>query len=297
MKVAEEGIETVLQEHLGLSLEETQKKGLENFYYLDECDSYYLVHGYTNFDWCTVTSGIRESGDRLTLEYTKEYEGGRWVVTLQKTDDGYLFVSNRRADTLVSMQEAPVNIQILTPEDVKVTPEIVEYDYESACKTGEVRQMRGLLPGMGEGIWYTVTVDGVEYYYARYDDSADKTELFGYAIVSAEYSLANGISVGMTKKEVIELCPAMAMLDTEGNALNEVVGHMGWNSVTYPHSSIGMDEKLEYVDGKDYYWENQFDYIMIADVEQTPDSLPLYAALMMKDDAVSALTFYYPTAG
>ncbi|MDE6014216.1 MAG: hypothetical protein K2H41_00755 [Acetatifactor sp.] len=98
MKVTAEEMEAVLQEKLGLSLEETQKKGLENFYYLEEYDSYYLVHGDTNFDWCTVTSGIRESGDRLTLEYTKEYEGGQWVVTLQKTDDGYLFVSNRRAD-------------------------------------------------------------------------------------------------------------------------------------------------------------------------------------------------------
>ncbi|MCM1342301.1 MAG: hypothetical protein NC305_10400 [Lachnospiraceae bacterium] len=27
------------------------------------------------------------------------------------------------------------------------------------------------------------------------------------------------------------------------------------------------------------------------------DSLPLYAALMMKDDIVSAITFYDPTAG
>lgn len=98
MKVTAEEMEAVLQEKLGLSLEETQKKGLENFYYLEEYDSYYLVHGDTNFDWCTVTSGIRESGDRLTLEYTKEYEGGQWVVTLQKADDGYLFVSNRRAD-------------------------------------------------------------------------------------------------------------------------------------------------------------------------------------------------------
>lgn len=70
----------------------------EELVLLEEFDSYYLIHGDTNFDPCTVTSGTWESDDKLTLEYTKEYEGGRWVVILQKTDAGYRFVSNRRAD-------------------------------------------------------------------------------------------------------------------------------------------------------------------------------------------------------
>lgn len=195
------------------------------------------------------------------------------------------------------MQKDPVSIQVLKPEDVEVMPEIIEYDYDSVCKMGEICQMRGILPGMSEGTWYTITVDGVEYYYVRYDDFPDRTELIGYAIISVEYSLADGISVGMTKKEVIERCPAMAILDTEGNTLNEVIGYMGWNPAVYPYSPAGMDEKLEYIDEEDYYWVNQFDYIMIADVEQTPDTLPLYMALMMKDDTVSAITFYNPTAG
>lgn len=98
IKITANEMEAVLQEKLGLSLEETGKTGLENFYYLEEYDSYYLIHGDTNFDQCTVTSGTWESDDKLTLKYTKEYEGGQWVVTLQKTDAGYRFVSNRRAD-------------------------------------------------------------------------------------------------------------------------------------------------------------------------------------------------------
>lgn len=292
VKVTAAEMEAVLQEKLGLGLEETQKNGLENFYYLAEYDSYYLVHGDANLDWCTVTSGTWESDDRLVLEYTKEYEGGQWTATLQKTDDGYLFLSNRKTDDTVG-----ASIQILMPEDVKVIPEIAEYDYAGACEAGEARRIRGVLPGMAEGTWIIVTAGGVEYYYGSYDDAADSTELFGYAIVSGKYSLTNGLSVGMTKEEVLALCPAMAILDTEGNTLNEVTGHMGWNSVTYPHSPVDMDEKLEYVDGKDYCWENRFDYIMIADVEQAPDALPLYMALMMQDDTVGAITFYYPTAG
>ena len=97
-KVTVNDMDAFLQENLGLKMEETQKTGLDEFIYLEKYDSYYVIAGDTNFDWCTVISGIWESDDRLTLEYEKEHERGRWLVTLQKKDDGYLFVSNRRAD-------------------------------------------------------------------------------------------------------------------------------------------------------------------------------------------------------
>ncbi len=202
-----------------------------------------------------------------------------------------------QGDEEMSTQKEPVSIQRLMPEDVTVNPEIATYDYESACKVGEVKQLRGVLPGTGEGIWYTITIDGVEYYYARYDEIPDRVELMGYSVTSGKYSLVNGISVGMTKTEVLDLCPAMAILDTEGNAINKVVGHMGWSGIAYPHSPVKMDEEWDYGGEKDYYWVSQFDYIMIADVEQGLDALPLYLAIMMKDDKVSAVTFYCPTAG
>ena len=58
-----------------------------------------------------------------------------------------------------------------------------------------------------------------------------------------------------------------------------------------------MDDEWDYK-GEDYYWENQFDYIMIADINLgNNDTLPLYVGLLMKDDMVSAITFYNPTAG
>ena len=69
-----------------------------SFYYLEQYDSYYLIMGDSNFDWCMVTSGTWESNNKLILKYEKEYEGGQWVVILQKTDDGYLFISNQKAD-------------------------------------------------------------------------------------------------------------------------------------------------------------------------------------------------------
>lgn len=203
---------------------------------------------------------------------------------------------NENQEMIASMEKDSVTIQVFAPENVKIVPGIVEYDFESACERGEIKNIRGTLPGLGEGTWFIITVDGVEFYYARYDETPDKTELFEYAIISSNYSLENGISVGMTKSEVIEVYPAMAILDTEGTNLNEVVGHMGWNHTAYPHSPIGMDTEWNYVDYEDYYWARQFDYIMLADVEQTQDSLPIYMALMMKDDKVAAITFYCPTA-
>ena len=189
----------------------------------------------------------------------------------------------------------PADIQVFTIENVAVAPQITEYDYESACEAGEVRELRGILPGLGEGTWYTVSVDGVEYYYGKYDAFPDRTELFEYAIVSDIYSLANGISVGMTKDEVLKRYPNMVITDTAGNILNGMT-HMGWNHTAYPRSPLGMDEELDYEGKEYYYWDSQFDYIMIADIIQEPDTLPLAVALMMKDDAVAAITFYYPTA-
>ena len=98
-KVTTEEMDAFLQEKLGLGLEETEKRGLDDFFYLEDYDGYYLVHGDTNFMWCTVISGTWESDDKLTLEYEKKDEEGRWTVTLQKTGDSYLFVSNVSQDT------------------------------------------------------------------------------------------------------------------------------------------------------------------------------------------------------
>ena len=98
VKVTTDEMNAFLEEKLGMQLDETKKIGLENFYYLEPYDSFYLVVGDTNFDWCTVTSGSRKSDKELTLEYTKEYEGGQWRVVLEQTDSGYLFVSNEKIE-------------------------------------------------------------------------------------------------------------------------------------------------------------------------------------------------------
>lgn len=205
-------------------------------------------------------------------------------------------VSGEETD-VEDLTEATVKIHVFTQEDMVVTPEIKEYDFAAAQEAGTMKKIQGMLPGATEGTWYIIEIDGIEYYYGKYDYSEDIT-LFGYSILSDQYSLANGITVGMKQEEILAEYPDMAVMDFEGNYLQkEVTGHQGWNNVAYPRSYIDMDDEWDY-NGEDYYWENQFDYIMIANIDLgTYDTLPIYVGLLMKDDTVSAITFYYPTAG
>lgn len=94
MKITVAQMDAFLQEKLGVKLENTQKKGLENFYYLEQYDSFYLIAGDTNFDWCTITSGNWWPENTVLLEYEKESDNSKWIVTLRKADSGFQFVSN-----------------------------------------------------------------------------------------------------------------------------------------------------------------------------------------------------------
>lgn len=221
------------------------------------------------------------------------------------------------------------HMQCFTKKEVTVVPAVKQYDYADAKAIGTVQQLHGVLPGASDGIWYTVASDGVEYYYGTYG-SGDAQEraatLFGYAIFSDRYALGNGIRVGMTMEEILEACPDMAVVDFEGNQLEkEVTGCLGWNGTAYPRSCVGQDKAWAY-DGKDYAWTDQFDCVMLAEVEPetagdtagiaevgaktagvgegiaenqsgTADAPPLYMALLVKDKKIAAITFFHPTAG
>lgn len=191
-----------------------------------------------------------------------------------------------------------IYIHVFTKEEMKTEPEIEEYDFKKAQKLGEVQELQGMLPGASEGTWYIVVIEGVEYYYGKYDSQEiEDMTLYGYAIIDDQHALANGLSVGMTENDVLEQYPNMAVIDFEGNDIyKKVTGYLGWNGTAYPRSYAGMDSNWEY-DGEYYEWTNQFDYVMVADIDIGEDTLPRYVALLMKNKAVAAITFYYPTAG
>ncbi len=145
--------------------------------------------------------------------------------------------------------------------------------YKEAAERGVVVEYPGTLPGATEGVWCCVTVDGVEYIYGRYDEQ-ERYELYAYAFVGEECVLGNGLHVGMTREEVLKLCPGIA-----DAILEEQEGYdMIWSSSCYP---------------KD--WEEKYDYAMILDVDDgIAGNKMTYLALMMKGDVVCAMTPYVP---
>lgn len=183
-----------------------------------------------------------------------------------------------------------------TIEVAKDFVKLKEYDFSAAKEEGTMKNLLGMLPGAAEGTWYIIEINGIEYYYGKYDTSEEIT-LLGYSVIGEQYSPANGITVGMKQEGILAKYPDMAVMDFEGNYLyEEVTSHLGWNNTAYPRSYLGMDAEWNY-GGEDYYWENQFDYSMIADINPgNDDTLPICVGLLMKDDILSAITFCYPTA-
>ena len=55
---------------------------------------------------------------------------------------------------------------------------------------------------------------------------------------------------------------------------------MRWNRTAYPQN-----------------WTDEFDYMLVAEIEDNIDNLPQVLALMIKGESVQAITIYAPTAG
>lgn len=166
----------------------------------------------------------------------------------------------------------------ISPEEAAVIPEVGMLSYEDAVRRGTVREYDretgGTLPGLGLGVWYSVEVDGIEYLYGRYDHDEENCSLFSWALRDDSHVLANGIRVGMTAEEVLAACPDMVRIGFDGE------GYPAWNRSGYPKC-----------------WTDAFDDMLIADIEDNEDNLPIFLALMLKEDRVVAITKYVPTAG
>ena len=93
-KIPVEYINTVLKRYANLTLEETNKVGIDSLVYLKDFDAYYLSAGDVSYSSYTMTSGQRYEDGTVKLQYQHEIEFKRYEVTLQPYDNGYLFVSN-----------------------------------------------------------------------------------------------------------------------------------------------------------------------------------------------------------
>ncbi len=253
---------------------------------------YRILH---DMDYFLLRYGIEDVGKYLNdLSTVSKYYGVLEIY--EKADKAETSID----DEQVVGNTGPLGMQRVLPEEVAVSPTIVEYTLDEALEIGDVLEFEGDLPGTGIGTLYTITIDGVEHFYGKYDFYGTEMKVYyGYAIFSDGYVLTNGIKVGMSQAEVLDMYPNMRIEDFEGNCLSdsEYKNATWWNGIAYPTSTLGTDPDFEY-NGKDYVWLDQFDYVMIADIDLgTYDTLPICLGLLMKEEKVKAITFYYPTAG
>jgi len=106
-------------------------------------------------------------------------------------------------------------VKVFTKNEMVATNPVPDYyTLDALSEQGTVRTIKGILPGAAPGTWYIVANRGVVYYWGCYDgQSVEDAELYSYAIFSEDYPLANGIKVGMSKKEILDLYPDMARVE------------------------------------------------------------------------------------
>ncbi len=91
-----ENMDAILTKYMDITVEESNKVGLENMNLLEEFDAYYYFHGDTNYRFAiTFNRGERE-GNQIRLFYDDTFfADGEKVLTLQEIEDEYTFLSNQ----------------------------------------------------------------------------------------------------------------------------------------------------------------------------------------------------------
>lgn len=90
-------IDSILSQHTGLTLEKTNKVGLDGFNRVAGSDAYYMMHGDTNYQGnLFITSGTKE-GSTVKLYYGGYYGDNDWYCAAleEQSSGGYWFVSNQ----------------------------------------------------------------------------------------------------------------------------------------------------------------------------------------------------------
>lgn len=198
------------------------------------------------------------------------------VVVTAAYENGELQITGSRYESEADKEAANPQDYDIAPEDAVVIPEMELLTYEEAENRGTVREWEDeMLPGAGLGVWNSVTVDGVTYFYGKYDHGEKEDyALFSWVLQDDSRQLANGLKVGMSRQEALKVCPQMVQIGFEGE------GWPAWNGNAYPDD-----------------WTDMFDDILIANIENQKEDPPVFLALMMKSDQVVAITQYEPTAG
>ncbi len=97
-KTPREDMERLFYENTGITIDQSQKIGLENLIYLEEYDAYYVKKGDTGYAYWNMAKGAWMEDGTVVILYTPKGETPVYVsmVTLAPRGDSYVFVSNVR---------------------------------------------------------------------------------------------------------------------------------------------------------------------------------------------------------
>lgn len=97
IKITEEQMDLVFEEHTGLTIDEIDRKGLESFFYLGKYNSYYLNHSDANYQLILITEGYEDVNGNIVLRYETLNSSIKVFGQVTLKDIGnnkYHFVSN-----------------------------------------------------------------------------------------------------------------------------------------------------------------------------------------------------------
>ena len=97
VRIPVEGMNRVLQKYMNITLEETNKIGLDYLYYLKEYETYYNVAGDTMWMRYDILSGWVNQDGTITLQYgckDTDWIDTKYLVTLREENGSYYFLSN-----------------------------------------------------------------------------------------------------------------------------------------------------------------------------------------------------------
>ena len=96
IKIPGKKMEEVLEQFFDLTLEETHQVGINNFYYNEDTDMYYLMHNDANGIFIEIEEEYTDEDGRNKVVYRRQGESDRYLATLVYRENRYIFLSNLR---------------------------------------------------------------------------------------------------------------------------------------------------------------------------------------------------------
>ena len=133
------------------------------------------------------------------------------------------------------------------------------------------------------GHWYTLSLNGISYFFYRKDAPTNNDEAFAIAVTSPDYPLSGGARVGMTVEELLTLYPTLAKTKL---VFEDPVFETQYGPTMYSFRADQFPPAFL----------AEYEYAYIALTEKDYPGLPICIAFLIKNGVVSAITEYMPTA-